>query len=223
MSQRKGVGVMKRTKFVALLLMSAAAALLLCACGPSEAEKVAELAGTWVTEYPAGEDAAVSLLENNDFYEEEIALIDTTTLHYAEQLTFNTDKTYSISVPAEQLQENVRAFFEGAFDALYEGRASLSEVYGVDLDSASQAEFQQFYAEVYGQQDFSSLLDLLASESFAYDEFTDLETGTFKIRGNTLDFTDNSDENSGYTDYELVDDLLTIHYVEGAYVYTRAD
>ena len=214
---------MKKAKYLALLLMAALAAALLCACGPSEGERVAELAGAWIAEYPADEEDVQDLLESNSFYEEEIALVDFSALNYVERLEFTTDKTYSIILPADLFRENVRDFFEMAFDDLYEGRSSLEEVYGITFSDMTRDEFRQFYAGLYDQADYETLLDALTDAAYSYDSMGELESGTFKVRGDVLDFTAPTEEDSGYADYELSGDSLTIHYSNGDLVYTRAD
>lgn len=214
---------MKHIKLIALLLISVAAAGLLSACGASEGERVAQLAGTWTAQYPADEADVQDLLESNSFYEEEIALVDVSALHYVEQLELTTDMTYAIVLPPDLFRENVRNFFDQAFDALYQGRASLEEVYGTSFSHMTQEEFQQFYAMLYDQTDYAALVEAMTEGAYAYDTMGELERGTFKVRGDVLDFTAPSEEDSGYADYELNEDSLTIHYADGDLVYTRMD
>lgn len=41
-----------------------------------EQQRLEELCGTWITDYVVEQETAQTILENNDFYPEEIALAD---------------------------------------------------------------------------------------------------------------------------------------------------
>ena len=186
----------KTTKILAFLLSVLLAATLLCACESTE-EKYAALAGTWIMYEQDSEEQVMVLLESIDLYEEEIALVDKTSLRYAWIFEFDTAGNIRQAQPVEENKALVREFYEGMFDAFFDGRASLDDLYEDDLSSMNQDEFKLFYAELYGFDTFEALLDQFVQNAYVYDEWTDLRNGTFTFDSNRLSIIDSVEGENG--------------------------
>ncbi|MBQ6839479.1 MAG: hypothetical protein IJO45_02165 [Oscillospiraceae bacterium] len=215
----------KTTKILAFLLSVLLAATLLCACESTE-EKYAALAGTWIMYEQDSEEQVMVLLESIDLYEEEIALVDKTSLRYAWIFEFDTAGNIRQAQPVEENKALVREFYEGMFDAFFDGRASLDDLYEDDLSSMNQDEFKLFYAELYGFDTFEALLDQFVQNAYVYDEWTDLRNGTFTFDSNRLSIIDSVEGENGLPSsysiiYKLEGDTLTLTYSDGVEVYTR--
>ena len=217
---------MKRaTRILALVLTLVLAASLLCACESTE-EKYAALAGTWIMYEQDSEEQVMVLLEGIDLYEEEIALVDKTSLRYAWTFEFDTAGNIRQAQPVEENKALVREFYAGAFDAIFEGRANLAGVYEQDLSAVTREEFDLFYAELYGFETFEALLDQFAENAYKYDEWTDLRNGTFTFESNRLSISDSVKGENGLPQsysiiYEVEGDTLTLTYSDGVEVYTK--
>ena len=213
---------MKRvTSILAFVLVIALTACLFAGC-ESEAEKIEKLAGTWSMLADDTSDEARDLLENSDFYEEEIALADLNCLQYAQKVTFNIDKTYSFAYDVDGTKDCVREFYLNAFEAMYEGRATLSSVYEEDFESMTEEEFQQFYADLYVTDDFDALIDKLTENAYTYDAMEEpWETGTYSIKGSKILCTTTGESQAESLGYEIDGNQLTLTYIDGVEVYTR--
>lgn len=214
---------MKKVKSIlALVLVVALTACLFAGC-ESEADKIEKLAGTWTMVVDDTTDEALALLESSDFYEEEIALVDLTTLQYAQIVTFNIDKTYSFAFDVDGTKECVRQFLLSAFEDMYEGRASLSSTYEADFESMTEEEFRQFYAALYVVDDFDALIDKLTENAYTYDAMEEpWETGTYSIRGSKILCTITGETEAESLGYKIEDNELTLTYIDGVEVYTKA-
>lgn len=215
----------KTTRVLALLLTLLLAASMLCGCESIE-EKYAALAGTWIMYQPDSEEQVMVLLESIDLYEEEIALVDKTSLRYAWTFEFDTAGNIRQAQPVEENKALVREFYEGMFDAFFEGRASLDDVYEDDLSAMSREEFDQFYATLYGFETFDALLDQFVENAYKYDEWTDLRNGTFTFESNRLSVIDSVEDENGLPQsysiiYKLEGNTLTLTYSDGVEVYTK--
>lgn len=215
----------KTTRILALLLTLVLAASLLCACESIE-DKYAALAGTWIMYQPDSEEQVMILLESIDLYEEEIALVDKTSLRYAWIVEFDTAGNIRQAQPVDENKALVREFYEGMFDAFFEGRASLDDLYEDDLSAMSREEFDQFYATLYGFETFEALLDQFVINAYKYDEWTDLRNGTFTFESNRLSIVDSVKDENGLPQsysiiYKLEGDTLTLTYSDGEEVYTK--
>lgn len=214
---------MKKTRnILILLLVICVTACLFTGC-ESEAEKIEKLAGTWYITIDDTEKEAEGLLAAQDLYEEEIALVDLTALKYAQTVEFNTDKTYSFAFDPEGTKDCVRAFVEKAFEDMYEGRTVLDAVYEQDFGSMSEADFQQFYADLYVVNDFDSLVDQIVNGVYDYGTLGEpWETGTYCIAGNKIMCTVTGETKAESLGYEIDGDTLTLIYVDGVEVYSRS-
>lgn len=78
-----------------------------------EQEQMDVLCGVWEMEVAVPREDVRTLLESNDFYDEEITLADLGALSYVQTVTFRGDGTYRFSVDTEASQARVEEFFRG--------------------------------------------------------------------------------------------------------------
>lgn len=211
----------KVTKVLALVLLVVMLSSVLCACENTE-EKMAELAGTWVMTCQDSEEQALALLENIELYEGEIAVVDLTSLRYAWIYEFDTEGNFRQAEDPQMAKALVKEFYIGAFDALYEHRADINALYEeADLSKMTRAEFDQFYADIYGFANFETLMNRIVESAYRYDEWEDLQHGTYTVRGSFI--TLNTEEDGmGRVGYEIEGDTLTLTYSDGTEVYTKS-
>ncbi len=213
-------------KLIRTLLIFVVVGVIGYAIGNREttADKMAALSGTWRMIQPDSTEQADLLLKNIDLYEQELALVDNTSLQYAWLVEFDTEGNFRQADDIEMTKQLVREFYEGVFDDLYEGRAGLADLYEQDLSAMTKEEMQQFYAGLYGYDTYEALMDRFVSSAYKYDEWTDYRNGTYTFDGNKLDITDTVDGYETYLiAYKLSGDTLTLTYSDGVEVYTRAN
>lgn len=190
----------------------------------SQAQKLEKLAGTWVMTTDDTEEQAQIMLDGLDLYEEEIALVDLTSLDYVKVVEFGIDKTYRFFCDPDGTKVCVRTFLEGVFDALYENRTALNDVYGVEFDEISKTDFQQFYADLYTQADFDALIDHMVSSAYDYDSLAEgFEVGTFSITGSKIMCTISGESTAEALGYKIDGDQLTLTYSDTVEVYARSN
>lgn len=188
-----------------------------------EAKAIEALAGTWYTTVSEDESVAQTMLEHFDFYPEEIACVDLTTAKTVKAVKFTTDKTYQYAYDADGTRACVRAFFEGAFSAMYEKRASLGQLYGLDFEPADKEEFQQVYAEFYGVANFAELLDNMVDNCFDYEALcAPHEEGTYNASSDVMDMTVLGETIPRILKYSIEGDTLTLIYADGDELYSRS-
>ena len=208
---------MKTAKIILALTL---ALVLLCGCGNSSAAVLEELAGQWTMTVPAPEEDAVYLMDMMDLYTEERAFVDQSGMSFVLHANFGTDGSYSFVYDAEASKAYVRAFYEGAMDALYENRAQLTALYGEEVVEMTREEFDQFYADMYGVESYQLFMDALVNDAYDYDVLGEpLEEGTFKIVGSNLMCTVDGETSS--IGFQLDGDTLTLTYIDGTEVYSR--
>lgn len=207
-----------------LCLVLAIVMMALCAgCfGPSQEELLEKVAGTWSLRYEEDADDVRQFLENYDFYEEEIALVDTP-LYAVKTLTLGTDGTLSYSEPTEETKACVREFFIGAYNDLYEGRASLADLYEADVSAMSKEEFLQEYANMYQVESFDALIDGFVESAYDYEALLNYSTGTFTITSLQMMLDVEGTDNDGSVRYKLEGDTLTLTFSDGTEVYTKVN
>lgn len=190
----------------------------------NEAEKIEQLAGTWICISQDEEEYALGLLENIEMYEEEIALVDLSVLQDAKLVEFRDDKTYRFAYSAEETKTCVRKFYESAFADLYEGRSTLSAVYEMDFEAMNEQEFYQFYAELYSMADFDALLTAITEDAYDYAALAeDYETGTYSIDGDDIMCKITGQTQAEALGYKIEGETLTLYYLDATEVYTRAN
>lgn len=210
---------MKKAVVFALTAVMLAGLLSGCAFGTS----LEDIAGTWERTVDDTEEQALVLLENIDFYPEEIACADLTSLDYIHTVEFTTDGVYRFCVEAEGTRFCVKEFFRGVFEALYENRAGLGAAYGTDFTPMTMEEFCLFYAELYGCGDYEELLELLAENAYDYTTFdTPLEQGTCRMSGGMLYCIIDGETLEESMGFELEENSLTLKFADTAMVFYRA-
>ncbi len=208
-------------KALVLLLIAALSIGLFCGCESTE-EKMAALSGTWTMVTGDTVENAQMLVDSIELYPEEIALVDMNSLEQVKSVTFNMDGTYSFGYDVDGTMECVRDFYLRAFDAMYEGRAALSNSYEVDIANMTREEFNQFYAELYTAADFDTLIDLFVDNSYDTDSLAEpFETGTYTIKGKELMCTITGESKAESLPYEIEGNVLTLHFSNVDEVYTR--
>jgi len=204
-----------------LVLVTVLAASMLSGCGVMT-KKYEELAGTWTAVLDEPEEQAMALLESIEAYEEEIALADLTSLDYVKIVKFDTDKNYRFEYDIAGTKACVRTYYEEYFADLFAGRETLNEAYSMEFGPMSEAEFQQFYADLYGFADMTALLDHLADTTYDWDTLAaEVETGTFGISGGDLMLRITGDDHAESLGYKIEGNTLTLTYVNGVEVYSK--
>lgn len=203
------------------VLVAALAGGMLFLDKQKEQERMEALCGVWEMDVPIPRENARTVLENNDFYTEEITLADLGSLYYTQTVSFQEDGTYRFSVDVEASKEHTAAFFRGLFEDLFANRRLLNEVYGEAFEDMNEAQFQQFYADIYEMGDFETLISQLAENSLNFESLEEIETGEFKVKNGKIDFVTSSIDEEGVAEYAIDGDTLTITYIDGEEQYTR--
>lgn len=186
-------------------------------------DKIDQLAGVYTT-LEDNTDGVQDLLSLVDLSQEELALTGGVELKLVKLVEFTQDRNYRFGYDAEQSKQQVRAMYADALDAIYQGRATLTALYGDEITTATQEEFQQFYAELYSLTSYDELLDALADNAFDYDALSeDYETGTYTIEGKKILCTITGESEAEYLEYKLDGDTLTLTYSDMVETYTRAN
>ena len=211
---------MKKTLTLALILVMLCC--LFCGC-ETEADKIAAIAGRWETVNYYSSDSVAQSLENLDLYEEEIALLDTGAIGIVDVFEFTTDKTYTMTVDAEESIAMVDAYFRNAFATFYENRDKLASCYTADIVSMTEEEFKQFYVDMYGQTDFDALINMfvysLTDEEYLLE---DTEYGSFRIASGKIFCKALGESEESYITYTVEGDTLTLTFTNKTEVYKRS-
>ena len=197
--------------------------MLLTACSARKAE---DITGIWALEAQDTQVQAQALLLDVEAYTEELALADLDSLKYVKVAEFCEDGTYQFRIDAQGTKACVRSFFDGYFQALYEGRATLNEAYNMTFDEMTREEFLQFYADIYEKENYQVLLDDFAETAYDYEGLSVPTRGTYKVTGGLVRCTkdgageastlkaERSGENGEY---------LILTYSDGEEIYTRVN
>ncbi len=204
---------MKKRLFVLLL----AAVLCLTGCGKSDADRLAELGGRWVTDVPMDRELLETIYGNMDLYEEEIALCSGLDASFAYFIEFRDSMTYRQGVDVNRTRERIQDLCRELLECLYQGRSQLKEVYGIDFEPWSREEFQDFYVELYSLGSYEELIRTLAEGALDYNAMAaEVETGTFRFSGEKIWFkTLSVSSQEVYTLYEILEDGRLSILVEG--------
>ena len=193
----------------------------LCACARlSKIDYYSKVTGSWKMDYLKDTELQQELLTSIELYDQEIALV-TARLHGIKIVTFNQDKTYTVSQPVEDNQACVREFFDRVFDSLYLGQEKLKGVYEQDISTMSEADFKQFYAQLYGAENYEALLDKLAENSFDWTKYGTTEEGTYTIGSEKIKVDTDGTEYDGTLSYTVIGDTLTLTYADGTETYKK--
>lgn len=212
----------KITRILILCLTLVMTISLLTGCESME-ERIANLSSVWTYTVDETEEEARAVLESMELYEEEIALVDLTSLKYVKLVEFRTDKTYRFSYDVEATKELTRQYFEAMFDSLYENRTSLNTVYETEFDNVTKEEFLNFYAELYGAESGAEIVDLFVDSAYNYEEMgKDWETGTYTLKFNNIMCTIDGETQAEALGYAIEADTLTLTYIDAVETYTRS-
>lgn len=129
--------------------------------------RIDDLAGRWITyeqelDWEQSNETVTQLLENWDFYQEELELTADVKLKLPMALELGENRSYSISIDGESFRACVCEMFDEVLDALYDGREKLVEVYGEVVMTMTRDEFRQAYAEMYELASDSELIAAFA-------------------------------------------------------------
>lgn len=209
-------------KIVALLL----AAVMLCslsACG-SNTEKMEALSGRWEMVTYLDAATAKSALELLEFYPEEIALLDLNSMGLVMIAEFNMNGTYRFAFDLEGSLDMVRGYYKDAMTKIYDSRDQLVEIYGEGILEMTQADFEQYYAELFSMESFDALLQYFLETSLDYEYLEqDIEVGTFRIAKDNIVCTVEGEDTPESMGYSIEGNTLTLTYVNGTEVYTKAN
>ena len=186
-------------------------------------KKIDALAGVWHCMEDGQEDVQ-DLLDLVDLYEEEKALVrEDLTFQFVKVVEFTQDKTYRFSYDVELTKRQVRDMYETVIEDLFENRAALVELYGVEIAGYTREQFRQFYTELYSMASYDELLDTFADNAYDYDKLgEDLETGTYTIKGDDIMCKITGHAEAEALGYDLDGDSLTLTYTNLVEYYTRA-
>lgn len=205
------------------ILLSLVMLVGLCACSmESEADLILKVAGSWSIKTEEQEETYDNLMEAIEWYDEEIAAVETT-LYTVKTVTFNTDKTYSFEEKAEDVKACLVEFFEGAFADLYKNRGTLAECYDTDISQLSEADFYQFYANLYSKADIDTLIEDWSNDLYDYETFVPFDEGTYTIKGDRITLTPNNllENKEGYVTYKVDGNSMTLTWSDSVEVYTK--
>lgn len=181
-----------------------------------------ELCGTWEMNLRQEADTAETMLENMEFYSEEIALIDVESLDFVMIVEFREDKTYRYAFDVDATKECIREFYTDAIAALYDGRESLTDTYDEEILNMTKEEFEQAYAEMFSMESIDVLLDYFVENCVDYDILGEsFEEGSFRLLANTILLTADGSTTEEKMDFQIDGDTLTLIYIDGEEVYTR--
>lgn len=202
----------KFTRVLALALVLVLAMALLCGCDDNES-----IYGTWNEVAVDGKADTEEFLKDMGFYDEEIALIDLGSMKTVYMVRFNEDKTYERGVNVDATNAVMEEFVDGMMEALYNGRATLTELYGEEIVDLTREEFNLFFADQFGCETYEEMRQLLACDSWEYEN----ETGTYNAAMGSIFLTPEGETEAQSAGYEVNGDKLTVEYADGDTVYTK--
>ena len=195
---------------------------MLSGCGKADELEMSAVAGAWVTVKADTAEEATALLESIEAYEEELALADVNSLEYVKVACFMENGSYYLGYDVEGTKACVRDFYDRYFNALYEGRSTLNDLYSETFDEMTLEEFLQCFAEIYGRESYAQLLDSLAEGAYDYASLEEpTETGTFHISGQDLMCTVTGTNVEEALGAAVAEGVLTLTYADGVEVYTK--
>ena len=207
----------KFTRMFALVLVLVLSMSLLCGCSDNES-----IQGTWSAVTPDGEESTREFLESLGFYAEEIALIDLNSLESAHLLQFNADGTYELGYDAQGCKEAMAEFFDGMMDDLYNGRASLTSLYGEEVASVSREEFDLAYAEMFGCATAEEYRNYFVNDIVDFNALeAENETGKYNAALGKIYFTVDGASEAETAPYEIKNGKLIVTYSDMVVEYTK--
>lgn len=212
---------MKKIRKLTALVLAAVLLLALTGCELGS-DKVEALAGRWELTMRDSQEQAEELMEQVDFYPEEMEICKDIPLTSVKVVEFDTEKNYAYSFDPVQTRRCVRDFYSACFEMLYANREKLNEAYEADLTGLTQEEFYLMYAQMYEQTDLDALLDLFADGAYVYEDMERYEVGTFRLLGDQILCTEEGSDREESMSYKLTGDELELEYSDGSETYHRA-
>ena len=173
------------------------------------------LYGTWLMEVSESEDVRIAVLERLDFDEVEISLVKHIPMTSVANLIFAEDQFY-LGLSESKTKVNLERYFSEVFDTLYQHREKIGELYGVDMLALSQEGFQSLYAQMYGKEKYSEMID---DFSRVFSDASQEEYGTYEIKADELVLDGQKDK--GSVGYKIGDGKLVLIYENGTEEYVR--
>lgn len=211
---------MKKTITLALVLV------LLCSClAGCDTSAEYDLTGRWESVFYYDAESVLAELESLDFYDEEIALVDPSTMGICEVLELNEDLTYTMTVDAVRSHDLVVEFYDNAFTVFFENREQLQDLYEEDFVSMSEDEFKRFYATMYGSSSYENLLYRMAgtADDYRYLE-ENVESGTYRVTLNRIFFTPEATSTEEYVTFKIPGEgQLSLEYEDSTVDYTKVE
>lgn len=209
-------------KYVKLVLLWLLAAVMLCGCGAELNQE--EITGTWIGTGTHKKEVATVLLNQIELYKEEKDFIDLYSLQYVKSVRFTKNGKYAITWSVEENKRCVQEFYEGVMDTLYENRVRLNELYEPVFDDMSREEFNQFYVDMYGFENYETMINAFVENAYDYEQMAQTkEIGTYKIDESVLVCTIDGAEEGDVLGCKVEGDTLTLIYASSREVYTRAE
>lgn len=212
------------------LLLALAMVLALGACSGSGsgtgAAKLEDLVGSWQSTFPLDEEEAEELLDYFGFTEEERDIIDHDVFQLAQIFTVGADKTYSFAIDGERSRSMIRQSFNSILGQVYDHLGELEDTYGEGIaeEFADLAEFKEYYASIYDLESYDAFLDEVVGDFLDYyslDTPIVLESGTFTIKGDEFEMTEEGETDPENLGYSLSGNTLLLTYSDGEELYTR--
>lgn len=181
-----------------------------------------KLIGQWESVIEVETALTKEILEDLDFYAEEIALLDLGGMHCVKLVSFTEDGNYLFSYDVEQSRTLVREYFRSCIDTLYENRSQLVSLYEEAIVEMTLEEFREYYASLFELESFAMLLDLYENNSLDFDLLSQpLEKGTYTIGTKLIMCTIEGEYEAQGMEYEISDNTLKLVYTNGTENYTR--
>ena len=202
-------------KKILCLTMAVILALSLCAC-----KRQCALVGDWTLTTEVDPHAAIEMMRNMSLCDEELSLV-VTPLYTVKYITFQQDGSFSCYQDSETEKQCVRDFYKAVFDALYDGRAYLSDVYQIDFENSTKEDFIRFYTDLYSVPDYEALIEKFVNRAYDYTSFGELFAGSYTEKNGviTLDATDDAYDST--VSYTVKDDVLTLINGETTVIYIK--
>ena len=204
-------------KLIALLLILT----MICTFAGCD-NKMDALCGEWEMVTYLDTATATDTLELLEFYPEEIAMLDATSMGFVMIVEFNEDKTYRFAFDVEASDAMMEDYFRNCITTLYDNRASLVDTYGESILEMSKSDFQQFYAEMFSLPNFDALIDYFMDTALDHDYMRkDIEKGTFYLMGDEIIVTPNGASEKESITFDVDGNVLTLTYADGVEVYNK--
>ena len=188
--------------------------------------KIDELSGTWQTTR-SSEIQWFDVLEQFDFYEEEIQIIKDSkpsyisvlggkfgySVKYSELIIFTQDRTYTFKLSETGTKELVQSELTDIFQTLYDNKEKLSTLYDIDFTDLTQDEFNNFYALIYDYASFDEMIENFASNlTKALANGYEFEEGTYKIKGDKIMCIESGKGREEAIGYTIDGDVLNLQF-----------